>query len=110
MSIKNHFRAKEIADKSEKESDELSAKIQAKRKMTATEKNRLDSLGNRASGKAGKRYLTGMREENMEPISTGIKALQEKNLEEMRSNFNEALARKALQEKKLEIASSYFGK
>ena len=49
----------------------------------------------------------------MEPISTGIKALQEKNLEEMRSNFNEALARKAaeaLQEKKLEIASSYFGK
>lgn len=49
----------------------------------------------------------------MEPIQAAIEALQEKNLEAMRQNLNDALARKAaeaLQEKKLEIASSYFGK
>jgi hypothetical protein len=55
----------------------------------------------------------GLKEENMDPIQAGIKNIQEGNLEQMREKFNDALARKAaeaLQEKKLEIASSYFGK
>lgn len=52
-------------------------------------------------------------EETMDPIQEGIQSIQEKNLEGMRNSFNDALSRKAaeaLQEKKLEIASSYFGK
>lgn len=54
----------------------------------------------------------GLKEENMEPIQEGIKNIQEGNLEKMRQNFNETLSRKAaeaLQEKKLEVASNYFG-
>lgn len=42
-----------------------------------------------------------------------VENLQDGKLEEMRQNFNSALAQKAvkkLEEKKLEIASDYFGK
>jgi hypothetical protein len=52
-------------------------------------------------------------EENMDPIQNGIECIQEKNLEQMRENFNKALALKAadaLEEKKLEIASAFFAK
>jgi hypothetical protein len=52
------------------------------------------------------------KEETMNPITAGIKNIQEGNLEEMRQKFNQALAQKAvekLEEKKLEIASNYFG-
>ena len=52
-------------------------------------------------------------EETMDPIQEGIQSIQDNNLEGMRNSFNDALSRKAaeaLQEKKLEIASSYFGK
>jgi hypothetical protein len=53
----------------------------------------------------------GLKEE-MNPIKAGIKDIQEGRLEQMREKFNDSLARKAaeaLQEKKLEIASNYFG-
>jgi hypothetical protein len=52
------------------------------------------------------------KEETMNPITAGIKNIQEGNLERMRQNFNDALSRKAaeaLQEKKLEVATNYFG-
>jgi hypothetical protein len=48
----------------------------------------------------------------MNPIQAGIKNIQEGNLEQMRAKFNDELSRKAaesLQEKKLEVASNYFG-
>lgn len=107
-----HARAHEVSKDISKMADAAfdragkSAKMAAKRSGTA-----LKLFQGRKSKALGANK--DLKEENMEPISTGIKALQEKNLEEMRSNFNEALARKAaeaLQEKKLEIASSYFGK
>jgi hypothetical protein len=53
----------------------------------------------------------GLKEE-MNPIKAGIKDIQEGRLEQMREKFNDSLARKAaeaLQEKKLEVASNYFG-
>lgn len=53
-----------------------------------------------------------LREETMDPIRSGIQNVLEGNLEQMRQNFNQALAQKAvekLEEKKLEIASNYFG-
>jgi hypothetical protein len=53
----------------------------------------------------------GLKEE-MNPIKAGIKDIQEGKLEQMREKFNDSLARKAaeaLQEKKLEVASNYFG-
>jgi len=52
------------------------------------------------------------KEETMNPIQAGIKDIQEGNLEQMRAKFNDELSRKAaeaLQEKKLEVASNYFG-
>lgn len=112
--IKDWWRARNITKKSSKEQDELSAKIKAKRKMTAAEKERLDTLGNRASDpvRAGRRYLQGIHEENMNTIKEAIKNIQEGKLEEMRQNFSAALSQKAvekLEEKKLEIASNYFG-
>ncbi len=108
------LRARKISKQSEEEQDKLSAKIKRKRKMSASEKERLDTLGNRASDpvRAGRRYLQGIKEETMNPITTGIKNIQEGNLERMRQNFNDALSRKAaeaLQEKKLEVATNYFG-
>lgn len=48
----------------------------------------------------------------MNPIKEAIVNIQEGNLEQMRQNFTTALAQKAvekLEEKKLEIASNYFG-
>lgn len=53
-----------------------------------------------------------IKEDKMDPVREGIKNILEGNLEKMRQNFNQALAQKAvekLEEKKLEIASSYFG-
>lgn len=53
-----------------------------------------------------------LKEEAMNPITEAIKAIREGNLDEMRNQFNKALAQKAvekLEEKKLEIASTYFG-
>jgi hypothetical protein len=46
-------------------------------------------------------------------INEAIKNIQEKKLEQMKENFNAALTTKAvgkLEEKKQEIAKSYFGK
>lgn len=54
----------------------------------------------------------GMNEETMDPVTEGIKNVLDGNLEQMRQNFNQALAQKAvekIEEKKLEIASNYFG-
>lgn len=51
-------------------------------------------------------------EETMDPVTEGIKNVLDGNLEQMRQNFNQALAQKAvekIEEKKLEIASNYFG-
>lgn len=48
----------------------------------------------------------------MNTIKEAIKNIQEGKLEEMRQNFSAALSQKAvekLEEKKLEIASNYFG-
>lgn len=48
----------------------------------------------------------------MNPIKEAIVDIQENNLEQMRQNFSTALSRKAvekLEERKLEIASAYFG-
>lgn len=45
-------------------------------------------------------------------IQEGLKNIIQKNLDEMRTNFNAALAQKAVQqldEKKQEIAQNYFG-
>ena len=53
-----------------------------------------------------------MNEETMDPVTEGIKNVLEGNLEQMRQNFNQALAQKAvekIEEKKLEISSNYFG-
>jgi hypothetical protein len=46
-------------------------------------------------------------------IKEGIKNLSEKKLEKMKQSFNNALSEKAVQkleEKKIDIAKSYFGK
>lgn len=54
----------------------------------------------------------GMNEETMDPVTEGIRNVLDGNLEQMRQNFNQALAQKAvekIEEKKLEIASNYFG-
>lgn len=57
-------------------------------------------------------HKDNLKEETMDPIRSGIQNVLEGNLEQMRQNFNQALAQKAvekLEEKKLEIASNYFG-
>lgn len=54
----------------------------------------------------------GLKEETMDPITNGIENVVDGDLEAMRQNFQQALAQKAvekLEEKKLEIASMYFG-
>ena len=46
-------------------------------------------------------------------IQEGIQNIREKKLEQMKENFNAALTNKAvgkLEEKKIDIAKSYFGK
>lgn len=46
-------------------------------------------------------------------VKEAIKNIREKKLEQMKENFNAALTNKAvgkLEEKKIEIAKSYFGK
>lgn len=46
-------------------------------------------------------------------IQEGIQNIREKKLEQMKENFNAALTMKAMQkleEKKISIASNYFGK
>jgi ketol-acid reductoisomerase len=53
-----------------------------------------------------------VKEESMDPITEAIKSIREGKLDEMRNHFNKALAQKAvekLEEKKLEMASAYFG-
>jgi len=53
-----------------------------------------------------------LKEETMDPIRQAIEDIQQGNLEQMRQNLSQALAQKAvdkLEEKKLEIASTYFG-
>jgi hypothetical protein len=96
-------------------SKEIDATADHEYEIAGKERRREATNATRAARLRGKtRAATpfgGLKEE-MNPITAGIKNIQEGNLEKMRQNFNDALSRKAaeaLQEKKLEVATNYFG-